>query len=148
MSDEIRKPVKKTWAEIQNALVHQAQLLHVEVMNIQGKYSESEFLYETMGEVDRTKISGTQALARFIWRDLSPDAKEASQARLAEGILGIIPHSWFVIELLNDPEAPPGVKYIVDPYSPGVIPSAILLGPGSPFQIQYQERKIDNQERG
>ena len=147
MDNETRgiMPPKPSWAEVQNAIIRQAQLLHSQVLSMQGKYPNAELLYEAMGEVDRTKISGTQALARFIWRNLPPDIKEATKARLAEGILGIIAHSWFVIEL-DDPQAPPGLKYIVDPCSPGVIPSAILLGPGSPFQIQYQERKIDNQE--
>lgn len=139
---------KENWATIRNRIIRQAELVHADVLGQQGQHSTSNLMYEAQAEAQRDGISMTQALGRFIWRNISPDVKEASEVRLAEGIFGIVPHTWFVVELVGDPQAPPDWRYIIDPCCPDVRPQILLISPESPLQILYQERKVTsgNQE--
>jgi hypothetical protein len=138
--------LQRNWAEKRNGLLRQAQILHVEAMSMQGKFPTSELTYDALGASARDGISMTQALARFVWKHVSPDVKEASQARMVEGICGIIPHGWFLVELRDDPQAQPNWKYIIDPCALDVIPSVLLIGPESPWHVLYQERTIVDQK--
>jgi hypothetical protein len=63
--------------------------------------------------------------------------------RRARGMLITQNHSWFVVEALGKDVGDPAPwwRYIIDPAFPDTRPQCVLIGPGSPVQLAYRDRR-------
>lgn len=95
-------------------------------------------------EVRRLSGQGQQTanprtvLAQIVWRKLRESDVELDGLELASGFFGNQEHRWFELRF-DDPKADPLPQvFLIDHAPVGVVAPALLLEPGSPFQLLYR----------
>jgi hypothetical protein len=122
-----------------------ARKLHLEVARIRDVIlGPAGPLFQRLCRTDEF-VSEADALVTLIHEQLPPEIlfEQDACVRLARGILISQEHRWFIVEVPGEDvgEPTPWVRYIVDPSTPDVMPQCLLIGPGSPLLLAYQERE-------